>query len=318
MLVIHPTISERVHRLATTYLRLFLVALFWGGTFIAGRSLAGVVAPVDAAFFRFVFASALLLAITAGREGLPRITGRQLLTVIALGATGIFSYNLFFFNGLTLVGASRASLIIALNPVCITLASALIHKEPLPPRRIFGVLLSICGAMIVITRGELQVIFNEGIGKGELLISGCVLSWTLYSIIGKTAMRGLSPLAAVCYSSLAGTLLLFVVSLWQGNLAAAAGYPATAWLSILYLGMFGTVIGFLWYFRGMQLIGPSRAAVFINFVPVNAVLLAALILNEPLTLSLLVGGGLVLTGSYLANSEPASNRDADQSSTSSR
>ena len=288
----------------STYIRLFLVAFFWGGTFVAGRSLAGIVPPVSAAFFRFAVASLLLLAITCHREGLPRLSVRQLLVVTALGATGIFAYNLFFFNGLTLVGAGRASLIIALNPVFITLASALIYKEQLPARRIIGILLSLTGAIIVITQGRPLAIFGTGIGRGELLIFGCVLSWTLYSVIGKTAMRGLSPLVAVCYSSVAGTLLLLPVALQHGSFSEASNYPPAAWLSIAYLGMFGTVIGFLWYFQGIQLLGPSRAAVFINFVPVNGVLLATLILGEPLTLSLLLGGALVVTGSYLANAVP--------------
>jgi len=287
-----------------TYIRLFLAAFFWGGTFVAGRSLSGVVDPVSAAFFRFLVASLLLLTIAIRRESLPRITLQQLLVVIALGASGILAYNLFFFNGLSLIAASRASLIIALNPVFITLAAALIYRETLPNRRILGILLSVSGATIVITQGQPLTVFASGIGQGELLIFGCVISWTLYSVIGKTAMRGLSPLVSVCYSSIAGTVLLFFVALFQGDLAAVVDYPFSAHMSLIYLGMFGTVVAFLWYFQGIQAIGPSRAAVFINFVPVNGVLLATLILGEPLTLSLLTGGVLVITGSYLANSAP--------------
>ena len=287
-----------------TYLRLFLVAFFWGGTFVAGRSLVDTVPPVAAAFIRFAIASLLLLAITWQRERLPRLSRRQLVVITALGASGILAYNLFFFNGLALIAAGRASLIIALNPVFITLADRLLHKEPLPSRRVIGILLSLGGAMIVITQGQPLSIFDTGIGRGELLIFGCVLSWSLYSIIGKTAMRGLSPLVTVCYSAVAGTLLLLVVALVDGSLVGALAYPPSAWLALSYLGVFGTVIGFLWYFQGIQSIGPSRAAVFINFVPVNGVLLATLILGEPLTLSLLSGGALVISGSYLANAVP--------------
>ncbi len=73
-------------------------------------------------------------------------------------------------------------------------------------------------------------------------------------------------------------------------------------MNIAYLGLFGTVIGFLWYFEGIKQIGPSRAAVFINFVPVNGVLLATLVLGESLDFTLLGGGALVVCGAYLANS----------------
>jgi len=287
----------------STYLKLLVVAFFWGGTFVAGRSLAGQVPPVAAAFFRFALAAIILLVVVWRRESFPRLNLRQFLVIVSLGATGVMAYNLFFFKGLSIIGAGRASLIIALNPVFIALASTLIYQEILPIRRAAGIVLSISGAMIVITRGAPLSILSGGIGQGELLIFGCVLSWTLYSIIGKIAMRGLSPLVAVCYSSLAGALMLFLLALGQGQLTTVFSYPATAWLALFYLGLFGTVIGFFWYFQAIARIGPSRAAVFINFVPVNGVLLATLILNEPLTLSLLTGGALVVCGSYLANSK---------------
>jgi len=286
----------------TTYLKLYAVSFFWGGTFVAGRLLAGNAHPVSAAFFRFLVASILLLlALWRSEGGLPRLDRRQGLAIAGLGLTGIFAYNIFFFNGLSLIEASRAALIIALNPVAITLCSALIHREPLPASRLVGIPLSVAGAIVVITRGEPWQLLSGGIGRGELLIFGCVLSWTLYSVIGKTAMRGLSPLAAVSWSALAGTLMLLVPGLYSGVLPEAAGYTWPTWGSIGYLGLFGTVIGFFWYFQGIQLIGPSRAAVFINFVPVNGVLLATLVLGEPLNFSLLLGGLLVICGAYLAN-----------------
>jgi len=285
-----------------TYLKLFLVAFFWGGTFVAGRWLAGSVHPYSAAFFRFAIASSFLLLLTWRREGgLPRLNPRQLLAVTALGATGIFAYNLCFFNGLQLITAGRAALIIALNPVAIALGSSLVFRETLPKGRLAGILLAVCGAVLVISRGRPALLLEGGIGRGELLILGCVLSWTLYSLIGKSAMRGLTPLAAVCWSAIAGTLLLLVPALLHGSFAEALQFSAGAWLSIAYLGLFGTVVGFFWYFQGIQSIGPARAAVFINFVPVNGVLLATLLLGEPVTWSLVTGGGLVVTGAWLAN-----------------
>jgi len=286
-----------------TYFKLFSTAFFWGGTFVAGRWLGESVHPYSSAFFRFAVASLFLLLLTCRREGrLPKLTPRQMLAVLALGATGVFAYNLFFFNGLQHVHASRAALIIALNPTAITLASALLYKEKLEMRRALGILLALCGAVMVITRGNPLTVFDGGIGRGELLIFGCVVSWTLYSIIGKKAMQGLTPLAAVSWSSLAGTALLLFPALTHGSFSEALGFGIGAWGSIVYLGLFGTVIGFFWYFEAIQKIGPSRAAVFINFVPVNGVLLATLLLGEPLTFAVLSGGSMVICGSYLANS----------------
>lgn len=285
-----------------TYLKLFAVAFFWGGTFVAGRFLAGGAHPAAASFFRFAIASlCLLLAVWKIEGGLQKLTLKQAWAIMALGSTGVFAYNLFFFNGLTLIEASRAALIIALNPVAITLCSALVYREALPLSRMIGIALSVVGAMVVITKGHPLQILSGGVGRGELLIFGCVLSWTLYSIIGKVAMRGLSPLAAVTWSSMAGTLLLLIPVLYYGVLPQALDFSWSVWGSLGYLGLFGTVVGFLWYFQGIQTIGPSRAAVFINFVPVNGVLLSTLLLGETLDISVLGGGLLVVCGAYLAN-----------------
>jgi len=78
-------------------------------------------------------------------------------------------------------------------------------------------------------------------------------------------------------------------------------YMTSEWISIFYLGFFGTVLGFVWYYEGIKKIGPTRAGLFINFVPVTAIILAFLILKEPLTLSLLVGALFVCSGVYLTN-----------------
>ncbi len=284
------------------YFKLLLTAFFWGGTFIAGRSLAGSVGPYSAAFLRFVVASAFLVLLTVRIEGrIPKLPARTIPWVVLLGMTGVFSYNAFFFKGLALIEAGRAAIIIANNPVLITLLSALLFGERLTPLKGAGVLLSVSGALVVITRGNLAGIVAGGIGKGELLIFGCVASWVAYSLIGKRVMSDLSPLAAVAFSAVIGAAALFPAALSEGLAADASSYRFADWAAIFYLGFFGTVVGFVWYYQGIQRIGPARASLFINFVPISAVVLAFFILGEPLTPSLAVGTLLVCTGVYLTN-----------------
>ena len=95
--------------------------------------------------------------------------------------------------------------------------------------------------------------------------------------------------------------MLLPLALREGMLGDLAGYSRVDWLGLAYLGVFGTVVGFTWFYQGMRVIGPVRASQFINFVPVFAIILAFLILKEPLTRSLIVGTALVITGVYLAN-----------------
>ena len=285
-----------------TYIKLILTAFFWGGTFIAGKSIAGKVDPYSAAFLRFAIASFFLVLLTRSMEGqLPRVTLRQVLGIFFLGLTGIFSYNLCFFTGLTMINANRASLIIATNPIFISLASALFFKETLSPGKLIGLVLSVTGALVIITEGHILSIFHSGIGTGELFIFGCVASWVSYSIMGKKVMNRLSPIASVCYSSLAGTLLLILPALFNGTFSHLTTYGFAEWASLFYLGFFGTVLGFFWYYQGIQKIGPMKAGVFINFVPVSALILAFLILDETITPSIFTGAVLVITGVFLTN-----------------
>lgn len=285
-----------------TYLKLLATMALWGGTFVAGRMLAGVVAPFPAAFLRFALAGTLLLLMLYRFEGrLPALDRRQLGAVVLLGLTGVFGYNAFFFTGLQSVPAGRAALIIALNPVGIALFSALFGGEPLHLRRSLGVLISVSGAALVISNGHLSALLHAGVGRGELALLGCVLCWALYSVLGRRAMRTLAPLTAVSYSALAGALLLAPPAFAQGLLAHLPGYPAAAWGSLAFLAVGGTVVGFLWYYQGIREIGAVRAGVFINFVPVCGVVLGALLLHEPLTPTLLQGGALVIAGAWLTN-----------------
>lgn len=285
-----------------TYVKLLFAAFFWGGTFIAGRVVARDVGPFSAAFLRFTVASTFLLIMTWKADGkFPVLAKRQIIPVILLGMTGVFSYNVFFFKGLRLVEAGRASLIIANNPVFISLFAVLFFKERLSLLKFAGIIISVFGAIIVISRGNLAEILTGNLGMGELYIFCCVLSWAAYSLIGKAIMTTLSPLASVSYSAVVGAAALFIPAYVEGLLRDIVSYSIPAWLSIFYLGFFGTVLGFVWYYEGIKKIGPTGASQFINFVPVSAIVLAFLMLGEPITLSLFVGAIFVISGVYLTN-----------------
>ena len=282
-----------------TYLKLLLMALFWGGTFIAGRRLALEVGPFCGAFLRFLVASIFLVAITLRTEKRLHLPKRShLIPLVLMGLTGIFLYNVFFLKGLKLIEAGRASIIIASNPIFIAVMSALIFRDRLNRLKATGILISISGAVTVITRGEFVAGLSGGFGWGELFIFGCVASWVSYSLLGKSVMSNMSPLVAVTFSSVIGAVFLFPPAVIEG-LWDSGNYSFAAWASIFYLGFFGTVLGFVWYYEGIKSIGPVRAGLFINFVPVSAVFLAFLILEEPLTASLLIGAILVSSGVYL-------------------
>ena len=285
-----------------TYLKLTLAAIFWGGTFIAGRAIAQDISPYSAAFLRFAMAAlGLGLLVWWKRGTIPRLTAKQIPLICLLGLTGVFLYNILFFTGLRYIEAGRAALIIAGNPVAISCFSALFLKEPLRPIQIVGIFLSVCGAVIIISKGQLTLLWTGGFGLGEWLILGCVASWVAYSLFGKLVLKDLEPLVAVFYSAVAGAILLLPLALKNGMVQEIGTYGVKIWSALVYLAVLGTVFGFWWYYEGIRDLGASRAGVFINLVPVSAVILAFFLLGEPITLAMVGGGVMVLGGVILTN-----------------
>jgi drug/metabolite transporter (DMT)-like permease len=131
-------------------------------------------------------------------------------------------------------------------------------------------------------------------------MSGAVASWAAYTLLGRRALAGLSPLAATAYAALAGfALLLAALALSPAPLPQSASWPCLA--AILYLALGGTALPFIWYYQGVSTLGPARTAVFTNLVPLFGAALGAALLAEPLGLPMLLGGALTLIGVSLAN-----------------
>jgi len=285
-----------------TYIKLFMVALFFGSTFIAGRIMAANLPPFTSAFLRFLLASFFLILFVFKKYGkFPRINFQQFLLIIALGLTGVAGYNFFFFSGLKFITASRASMIISLNPSVITILSALILKEKFTKYKFTGITLSLTGALIVISQGNLQVILQGNVGWGELFILVCVICWSSFTVLGKIIMKDLKPIIAITYACLAGTLILILPTYQEGVFQDFVQYNMEVWLSVFALGFLGTALAFTWFYEGIDEIGPSRAGIFINFVPIFATLMAVLILHEKLSPSLIIGAIFVVSGVYLTN-----------------
>jgi drug/metabolite transporter (DMT)-like permease len=299
---------EQLHTTSSdipVYLTLAAVTMIWGGTFVAGRFLADSLSPVFAASLRFLLASAALLGfLWLARIPLVRPTPRQWLQLMLLGFFGIFFYNLCFFYGLQYINASRASLIVALNPAVIGLASWWLFKERLGRMKVAGIATCIFGAgLVIVSRNPQLLAAAPDAWIGDLLVLGCVLGWGVYSLFSRELNQTLGPVQTVTYSILTGTLMLWVLAAARGELSWSAlnnlGLPQ--WLSLIYLGVLGSALAYIGYYDGIRKIGATRSGVFIALNPLTAVILGALLLGERLTLAMCLGGSLILGGIYLCN-----------------
>lgn len=288
-----------------TYCKLAAVTMIWGGTFVAGRFLVDQVNPLLAASLRFILASlALLLFMALARIRLASPTRGQLAQLSVLGFFGIFFYNLCFFYGLQYINASRASLIVALNPAVIGLASWLLFKERLGRVKLMGIGLCLMGAATVIVSRNPQLLQETANAwVGDLLILGCVAGWGVYSLCSRGLNQSLGPLQTVTWSVLLGTLMLSITTFATGNLSleGLGNLGRTQWLSLAYLGVLGSALAYIGYYDGIRRIGATRSGVFIALNPLTAVISGALLLGEQLSMPMLVGGAVILLGIYWCN-----------------
>jgi len=281
----------------TDYIRLITVPAIWGGTFVAGKIVVATLTPLMGSFARYVVACvALLVAAVVLEGGLPRLTARQWLATFVLGLFGVFAYNLFFMGALTRLPASRAALIIALNPAITMAISAVVLGERLSARRWAGVALALFGVAVVVSRGDFSSFASGGVGAGELFMFAAVTSWALYTILGRKVLGGLSPLAATNYAALWGTVLLGAVAAPQFGTLHPSQFDARLILSLLYLGVLGTALAFVWYYMSVKKVGASSASIFNNLVPVFGVAISVLVLGEALLPSMLIGGAIAIAG----------------------
>jgi len=279
-------------------LKLLFVMLLWGGTFISGRILSQSLSSFDISFLRFFIASFILLCFSKNEFKYFSILNiKDYLILLLLGVLGIFSYNFFFFSGLKTVEASKASVIIASNPTLTVLLASLFLNEKFTFKKLLGVVIALFGVLTVITKFNYLSLVTIGLGQGEIYLFCAALSWVLYSLLGKIILRKVSALFANTMAIVIGTFLLFPFSSMSFN--TFYQIPFISWLHLIYLGALGTSVGFILYYQGIQKIGASKAASFINFVPIFGVSFGFFFLNETIHVSLFIGLVNVILGVYL-------------------
>ena len=280
------------------HLRLVGMAVMWGASWPAGRILAQALSPVTGAAARFLLAGALLVVWLFAFRGAPRLTVQNWLLVAAAALAGVYAYALCFMIGLWLVPAGRASLVVTLNPAATMLMAWVIYGERLTPRKGAGIVLATAGAIIALSHGNPVALLKGGFGWGEVVLLGCVVTWSIYSLLGKEILRFMDPMTFSTLTIAMGAPLLAVTALAIDGptLIQPASWPWQAVVSLLFMAVGGTIVGYAWYFGGIGTLGAGVASGYITLVPVFGVLSSALVLHEPIDGSLLVGGAMAVAG----------------------
>ncbi len=288
------------------YAALTTSALVWGGSIVGQKLALGAFSAVETSLLRGIGALAILIPLWWWTEGgRTALTARdiKLLSLLGLGVLGNHLLTLF---GLRYVGASTAGVIIGASPVITALLSSLFVRD-IPFRTVAGgCAVSFAGVALVSGVGGAAPGGDNPWLGGTLVLLGLV-SWALYSIGGRQVMERLSPLT-VNWTTLLLSLMLQIPLLWTDRkllLTGTSVVPVSGWLALGYLVVFATALGQQAWLYGVQGVGPSRAGVFVNLIPVSALLLSALVLGEAIGVREVAGIILIVAGVWLVGWQSA-------------
>jgi drug/metabolite transporter (DMT)-like permease len=294
-------------RLPGIYLGLGIGSLVWGTSFAAAKISLRELAPLNLAILRFVLASLLFAGILGCRRERPRLPWHDLPRFLVLGFLVIASYFYLQFLALRYTTTVSSSLMIATSPVWTAVISHLTGRERLRGLAAVGIATAFAGVVLIVTNGHWSGLFGGESWKGDALLLLNAVVWSSFTVYGRTLMQSYSPLVAIAYVQMAGTLLLLPLAFLATPLAPAPlvaqlpGLSWRAWAGAVYLAVPCSVLGYVVWYRGVAALGAVRTSVFGYINPLFAILAAILLLHEPLTALTLVGGALVLLGVYTTN-----------------
>lgn len=281
-----------------TDVSLVVVAIIWGINFSIVKYGTTLIDPLAYNGVRVMLAGVLLLAVAlADRAAFPN--RRETAALFALGVLGNGVYQFFFIEGVARTRASDAGLVIAASPALIAIVGRMLGVERVSRRGVLGILLSIGGIAFVIL-GTTGATAGDASVWGDILILIGSVCWAFYTVLLKPYTEHLSGVHVSAFTMLGGAIPLFLVAWPRIEAAQWSHLPVKGWSAILYSGVFALVIAYLFWYRGVRVIGPTRTAMYSNLQPVVAVLMAWWLLGETPTWWQGVGttcilGGLLLT-----------------------
>lgn len=250
---------------------------------LVGRAMQGVIPPFALTFWRWLLVVAILLPLTG--PGLWRqraLIRRHWQVLAALGCTSVTLYNGFFYLGVQESGAINGALINSSIPLSIALCGWLIARDPLSPRQLLAIGLSLLGILAILTRGAPAAILAIRFGAADLWLFAASLCWGLYSVLLRYSPRELHGLPFLCVTSLAGVLSAAPVYAWELGTGATMEVSATSLGAIAGLALVPSLSAYFLYARAVLALGPTRAGLYLNLTPVFAVGAAILLLGETL------------------------------------
>jgi len=294
----NQTLKQRLW--GNAYLLLTLTTLMWGGNAVAGRLAVDAISPMALTSLRWVVVCAVMPVLLRHqiRAHWPVLRAHWKF-VVAMGTVGFTAFNALMYLAAYSTTAINIGILQGSIPVFVLIGAFIAYRTPIGPVQALGVLVTLLGVAVVASRGDIAVLRQFAFAPGDLFM---IIACTFYAgytvaIRSRPQVPGLVFFSALAMVACLVSLPLLVIEVAQGAFTVKT---PQGWLILLYVAIGPSILSQLFFMRAVELIGPGRAGVFVNLVPVFAPILAVLILGEQLALYHGVALLLVLGGIFIA------------------
>lgn len=279
------------------YLLLLLTSFLWGGNFIVGKTLVDHASPITLTILRWAIAIICLIPLVWWKEKKLIPPKESILPLFIMGVTGVALFQALQFMALEKTSATNVGLISTLNMFSIAAFSFFFLKEKINKLQFLTMILSLFGVLLVLSKGNINLLFSLQFNKGDLYMMAAVGMWGIYSVSSKWAMTTVTPMMSILYSGIFGLLVLLPFSIKDFTVT---NLNSSFMQGILYTGLVSTVICMVLWNIGVNKLGPSTSGLFLNFNPmIFTAVLAFAFLGENMTWIQAAGSVIVIAGCFL-------------------
>lgn len=280
-----------------------LAVLAWGASFIATKVALRDVSPVTVVWLRFAMGVAILaLAVFARKQFALPARWKEWRYFALLGFLGITFHQWLQSTGLQTSQASTTAWIVATTPVFMALLGWLVLKESLGWVRVTGIGLAALGVLLVVSKGDFGALSAGHFGEpGDFLILISAPNWAVFSVLSRRGLQNYPASRMMLYVMALGWLFTSVLFFTGPGLSEVTHLSAAGWLGVAFLGVVCSGLAYIFWYDALQAVSASQVGAFLYLEPLVAVVVAAIILGEPLLWASLLGGGVILVGVWMVN-----------------
>ena len=285
------------------YFMLVLTTIFWSGNFIVGKTASFYeIPPFSLNFFRWFFAGIILLPFTI-KEMLEKKNYiiHNLKFFLILGITSITIFNSVVYYSLYHTQVITGLLMISTIPVWIMFISSILKIEKTNIYQIFGVIMSLIGVILIITKIDVKIIKNLSFNRGDIAMIIAMLSWAIYSSLLKKKKYKISQLTLLQLVIIFGLIFLIPISIGELLLGNTIKLGTPFYLTLTYVVFFPGLLAFFFWIKGISIIGANRAGIFLHLMPIFGAIMAILIFNEKFMYYHFFGTIFIIAGITLSN-----------------